>query len=78
MQIFKKKNINPGVPESKSIPKPNHVPGTSQGNELASKGREPGRQQAEGRPYRSARDSSSINPQAAEPILPEMPNIPPA
>jgi hypothetical protein len=60
-------------------PKPTHVPGTKEGNELVqSAGREAGRRGEDGKHYRSARDSTSINPEAAGPILPEMPNIPPA
>jgi len=64
--------------ESKLIPKPTHVPGTHEGNEMLRKaGHEPGRMENL-RHYRSARDSTSINPERVEPILPEMPNIPPA
>jgi len=60
-------------------PSPSHVAGTKEGNELVqSDGREPGRRGEGGKHYRSARDSTSINPEAAGPILPEMPNIPPA
>ena len=64
--------------ESKSLPKPIHVPGTHEGNELVqTSGREPGRDD-DAPSYRSARDSTSINPEREEPILPEMPNLPPA
>ena len=57
-------------------PEPVHVPGTVKGEEtVLKKGHEPGRG---GRVrYRWARDSTSINPKAHEPILPSMPAIPP-
>lgn len=59
-------------------PKPVHVKGTGKGEEaVKDKGREPGRGQG-GRNYRTARDSTSINPEDRDPILPSMPNIPPA
>lgn len=57
-------------------PKPVHVEGMKKGEEYSiEKGKEPGR----GGPgaYRSARDSTSISAEDREPILPEMPNIPP-
>lgn len=75
MDLVKK----PGKPLKDALmPKPNHVPGTHRGNEMIEKsGREPGRG-PDGPHYRTARDSSSINAEAEEPILPEMPNIPPA
>jgi hypothetical protein len=58
-------------------PDPVHIPGTSKGEECAlQKGREPGRGQ--GKQYRSARDSTGINPQNRQPIHPDMPNIPPS
>lgn len=58
-------------------PEPVHVPGMLKGEELVlTKGREPGRD-GPGQ-YRSARDSTGINAQHEKPILPEMPNIPPA
>ena len=64
--------------ESKSTLKPNHVPGTNEGNEMLRKnGLEPGRHRG-GRSHRTARDSTSVRPEAEEPILPEMPNLPPA
>lgn len=59
-------------------PKPVHVPGSSKGEEqVKNKGREPGRGQGT-RDYRTARDSTSINAESRDPILPEMPSIPPA
>lgn len=61
----------------KEPPQPNHVPGIHRGEEYAKKeGRESGR----GCPgsYRSARDSTSINPSKHAPIHPGMPSIPPA
>ncbi|HEX3659358.1 MAG TPA: hypothetical protein VG433_01050 [Pirellulales bacterium] len=58
-------------------PKPNHVAGTSKGEELVrKKGREPGRGGKHG--YRSARDSTSIGADAHGPIDPRMPDMPPA
>jgi hypothetical protein len=57
-------------------PEPTHIPGTSKGEERALAGREPGR--GVGRHYRTARDSTGINPQARQPIHPDMPNLPPA
>ncbi len=58
-------------------PKPVHVPGIHRGEEhVLENGREHGR----GAPgqYRSARDSTSINPEKHSPIHPAMPSIPPA
>ncbi len=56
---------------------PTHVAGTTKGEEWVAKfGHEPGR--AEGHSYRSARDSTSINAEARDPIDPRMPKIPPA
>ena len=58
-------------------PQPVHVPGTIRGEELIlHKGREAGR--GGGKQYRSARDSTGINPEHVRPIHPDMPNIPPA
>ncbi|MDQ3252958.1 MAG: hypothetical protein M3R15_03465 [Acidobacteriota bacterium] len=56
---------------------PAHSPGTSKGEEkVKDEGKEPGRDEtAEGR---TARDSTSINPEAEEPIDPRMPKMPPA
>ncbi len=60
-------------------PKPIHVPGTHKGEELVMKrGREPGRGERGVNGYRSARDSTSINPDAHGPIDPRMPQMPPA
>jgi hypothetical protein len=58
-------------------PKPVHVPGMRKGEEEALKGREPGRS-PDRKNYRSARDSTGINPGHHGPILPVMPSIPPA
>jgi hypothetical protein len=52
--------------------KPSH--GTNRGEELQAKCPEPGR---EGKSA-TARSSTSINPKAAGPIDPRMPNLPPA
>jgi len=58
-------------------PKPVHVPGVHKGEEYALvEGREHGRGCAGA--YRSARDSTSINPKKHGPIHPAMPSIPPA
>ncbi|MBV8073156.1 MAG: hypothetical protein JO270_24870 [Acidobacteriaceae bacterium] len=52
-----------------------HTEGTSRGEEvLRHKGPEPGRETG----TRTARDSTSINAQAREPIDPRMPHMPPA
>jgi hypothetical protein len=60
-------------------PKPHHVKGTPRGEErVQHKGREPGRDEHNPQGYRSARDATSIDPQAHEPIDPLMPSIPPA
>lgn len=57
-------------------PDPVHVGGMHKGEEHAlKKGHEPGRG---GKQYRIARDSTGINPENRKPILPAMPNIPPA
>jgi hypothetical protein len=58
-------------------PEPVHIKGTKKGEECAlEEGREHGRG---GRgQYRSARDSTSINPEHHKPIHPAMPSIPPA
>ncbi|MDR3638152.1 MAG: hypothetical protein P4L84_30390 [Isosphaeraceae bacterium] len=56
---------------------PSHTPGTPRGEELVRKhGREPGRDGRDG--HRTARDATSVNPEAREPIDPAMPNLPPA
>lgn len=62
----------------KKPPDPVHVWGTNKGEELVRQhGREPGRHDDPGGPYRTARDSTSVNPELREPIDPRMPNIPP-
>lgn len=58
-------------------PQPVHVPGTPKGEEQALSSHEPGRDPAR-KYYRSARDSTGINPDRREPIVPGMANIPPA
>jgi hypothetical protein len=57
-------------------PQPVHVAGTRKGEEAALHGKEPGR--GDGKQYRSARDSTGINAKNRGPIVPAMPNIPPA
>ncbi|HWF19356.1 MAG TPA: hypothetical protein VG754_08810 [Verrucomicrobiae bacterium] len=54
-----------------------HVAGTPRGEEKALKQREPGRNPHR-KYYRSARDSTGINPANREPIDRSMPEIPPA
>ncbi len=62
---------------TKKPPEPVHVPGIHKGEEyVIEHGPEPGR--GGGGQYRSARDSTSINPESRQPIHPAMPNIPPA
>ncbi len=64
---------------SKDPPKPTHVPGTHKGEEFVLKrGREPGRGQPGSNNYRAARDATSINAAARDPIDPKMPNMPPS
>lgn len=58
-------------------PEPVHVSGTNKGEELVhKKGREPGRKYD--KPHRTARDSTSVNPDDVAPIDPKMPHLPPA
>jgi hypothetical protein len=59
-------------------PQPVHIPGTKKGEEMALEKKEPGRGHDNRRNYRSARDSTGINPESRQPIDPSMPNIPPA
>ena len=55
---------------------PAHTPGTPKGEELVTReGREGGRHKK--RPHRTARDSTTINPDARGPIDPRMPHMPP-
>ena len=56
---------------------PSHTPGTPKGEERAiQRGREAGR--GDKRFHRSARDSTSVRPEAHGPIDPRMPQMPPA
>jgi hypothetical protein len=56
---------------------PAHTPGTPKGEERVQRhGREPGRQNKLN--HRTARDATSINPDARAPIDPRMPDMPPA
>ncbi len=56
---------------------PSHTPGSPRGEELVRLGgREPGRDSPNG--GRTARDATSVNPDARAPIDPRMPNLPPA
>jgi hypothetical protein len=53
-----------------------HTPGTPKGEErVANEGREPGGEDPNA--GRTARDSTSINPSARDPIDPRMPHLPP-
>ena len=55
---------------------PAHTSGTPKGEErVREKGREAGRDNRQG--VRMARDSTSINPSARNPIDPRMPHMPP-
>ena len=54
---------------------PSHVPGTTRGEDtVRKKGPEPGREAG----HRTARDATSVNAKAREPIDPRMPHLPPA
>jgi hypothetical protein len=56
---------------------PAHTPGTPKGEErVRREGREPGRENV--KLGRTARDATSINPAARDPIDPRMPHMPPA
>jgi hypothetical protein len=56
---------------------PAHTPGTLKGEQFVQReGREPGREDP--RFARTARDATSINPQARAPIDSRMPEMPPA
>jgi hypothetical protein len=60
-------------------PKPVHVKGTPRGEQrVQKKGKEPGRDEGNKQGYRAARDATSIDPSARQPIDPPMPSIPPA
>lgn len=60
----------------KDPPQPVHVEGMHKGEEVVFElGREPGRG---GKMYRSARDATGINAKDRAPILPIMPELPPA
>ncbi|MGI9088375.1 MAG: hypothetical protein ACR2HH_11645 [Chthoniobacterales bacterium] len=58
-------------------PVPDHVSGTPKGEEQALGSREAGRDPNR-KYYRDARDSTGINADARQPIVPAMGNIPPA
>ena len=58
-------------------PQPVHIPGTVKGEELALSSREAGRG-AGGKHYATARDATGINPEAREPIHPDMPHLQPS
>lgn len=56
-----------------------HTAGTPKGEELLRrKGPEPGRNQKNAKPHRTARDATSIDAEARDPIDPKMPFLPPA
>ena len=64
----------PNTQSSKSK-MPSHTPGTTRGEEMVLKqGPEPGRETG----TRTARDSTSVNAKARDPIDPRMPYMPPA
>lgn len=55
---------------------PAHTPGTPRGEEMVRRyGREPGREGPAG--GRTARDATSVNASARDPIDPRMPHMPP-
>ncbi len=73
------------VKQDVSIDAPAHTPGTYKGEEqIKNQGKEPGRyddgEAGADRPAggSTARNSTSINPEAKDPIDPRMPNMPPA
>ncbi|MBV8809109.1 MAG: hypothetical protein JO033_10580 [Acidobacteriaceae bacterium] len=62
------------MPHTKKSKISSHTKGTHRGEEVIhSKGPEPGRETG----TRTARDSTSINPKARDPIDPRMPHMPP-
>ncbi len=62
------------MPHTKKSTISSHTEGTSRGEEvLSKKGPEPGRETGK----RTARDSTSINAKARDPIDPRMPHMPP-
>lgn len=62
----------------KESPAPVHVEGTTKGEELSRhEGKEPGRRSDGRGSYRTARDSTGINPESRRPIHPDSPDIPP-
>jgi hypothetical protein len=64
-------NHTPGLSD-----KPAHVGGTTRGESYTLKGRrEPGRNDP--KKGRTARDATSICPRDRDPIIPQMPNLPP-
>jgi hypothetical protein len=68
---------NPTEQEDTGSDRASHDWGTNKGEETVSKhGKEPGREDEEN--PRTARDSTSVNQDAEEPIDPAMPNMPPA
>lgn len=71
---------NPTEQEDKGSDTTSHDWGTGKGEEAASRqGKEAGRAgKEESKPYRTARDSTSVNPENQAPIDPEMPHMPPA
>jgi hypothetical protein len=67
--------LNPPNHHSMKSQIPSHTPGTTRAeDERARQGAEPGRE----RGTRTARDSTSINAKARDPIDPRMPYLPPA
>jgi hypothetical protein len=69
-------NIRVGKPDT-TPDKPSHTRGVREGNECGSIEREPGFYQ-DGKMWKAtARRSTSINPEAMDPIDPTSPNLPP-
>lgn len=73
-RLFSFLNLHGQTPGQSDAPA--HTHGTNKGEEwVIRKGREPGRHDTP--PDRTARDSTSIDAQARQPIDPRMPHLPP-
>jgi hypothetical protein len=68
-------NLRVGRPDT-TPDAPSHVPGIQQGNSPAK--RDPGNNRVGAQIKADARRSTSINPEARNPITPNAPNLPPA
>ena len=70
-------NIRVGNPDTYPS-KPSHTPGVREGNEPGGFEKEPGFYRDGKMVKATARRSTGINPEARNPIDPDMPNLPPA